>query len=92
MRECRKPMARARENGETMTTRATNLEGNGGGRGLHRGVGKSRALPGGDPTGAASRRLAAIRFPWPVACRRYAPTGTGPVSSGSGVRPLLSGR
>ena len=42
------------------------------------GVGKSRALPGRDPTGAASRRLAAVpRFPGPVVARRYAPTGTG---------------
>jgi len=43
-----------------------------------RGVGKSRALPGGDPTGAARRRLAAVPASrGPVAARRDAPTGTG---------------
>src|SRR5215510_10053665 len=43
-----------------------------------RGVGKSRALPGDGPTGAASRRLAAVPASrGPVVARRYAPTGTG---------------
>jgi len=38
------------------------------------GVGKGRALPGGSPTGAASRRLAAVpASPGPVVARRYAP-------------------
>src|SRR5262249_36723754 len=42
------------------------------------GVGKCRALPGGDPTGAASRRLAAVPASrGPVVACRYAPTGTG---------------
>ena len=43
------------------------------------GVGKCRALPGGSPTGAASRPLAAVPASrGPVVAHRYAPTGTGP--------------
>jgi hypothetical protein len=72
-------MVQARENGETMTTRATASAGNDGGTARAGSVGESRALPGGSPTGAASRRQAAVpRFPWagggPAV---YAPTGTG---------------
>jgi hypothetical protein len=63
-----------------MTTRATVSAGNDGGRVRAGGVGKSRALPGGGPTGAASRRLAGRpRSPWSLVSRRYAPTGTGAV-------------
>src|SRR5262249_39941245 len=43
------------------------------------GVGKSRALPGDGPTGAASRRLAAVpagRW-WPAVTRRPAPASRG---------------
>ena len=65
-RECRKPVVRAREIGETMTTRTTASAGND--RGTARAGGasaRSRALPGGGPTGAASRRLAGRpRLPW----------------------------
>jgi hypothetical protein len=71
-------MAWAQDNGETMTTRATPSAGNDGGTAHAGGVGKSRALPGGGPRGAASRRLALRpRFPWAGGGRRYASTGTG---------------
>ena len=71
-------MVRARENGETMTTRATAPAVNDGGTARAGGVGKGRALPGGSPRGAASRRLAAVpASPGPVVARRYAPIGTG---------------
>jgi hypothetical protein len=77
-RECRKPVVQARENGGTLTTRATTSAGNDGGRSAPGASARSRALPGGDPTGPASRRLAAVpaSLGWWWA-RRYAPTGTG---------------
>ena len=60
-----------------MTTRAAASVGNDGGTARAGGVGNGRALPGGGPTGAASRRLAAVPASLgPVAGRRYAPTGT----------------
>ena len=80
-RECRTPMAWAQDNGETMTTRATPSAGNDGGTAHAGGVGKSRALPGGSPTGAASRRLAAVPLPvgrwWAAVTRRPAPASRG---------------
>src|SRR5499433_2067092 len=60
------------------------------GDGPRRSVGKGRALPGGGPTGAASRRLAAVPASrGPVVARRYAPTGTGLARNAAvdGARP-----
>jgi len=53
-------MVQARGSGETMTARATAQRGMTGGWSAPEGVGKSRALPGGSPRGAASRRLAVV--------------------------------
>ena len=77
-RECRKPVVRARENGETMTTRATASAGKGQGDCPRRGVGKGPRPAGrwtygrGEPTPGGRPPLPLGRW-WPAVTRQPAP-------------------
>jgi hypothetical protein len=89
-RECLEPGGSGAGTGRTMTTSTTAAAGGMTGDGPRRGRRhKSRALPGGNPTGAASRRLAGPpRSPGLVVARRYAH----PPVPAPGVKQRLTGR
>ena len=70
-----------------MTTRATASTGNNRGWSAPWGVGKSRALPGGSPLGAASRRLVAV----PASLRRWWLAVTRPPAPALHVKQRLTG-
>lgn len=70
-----------------MTARATASAESDGGTVRARGVGKSRALPGGSPTGAASRRLASR----PASAGRWWLAVTRPPAPAPRVKQRLTG-